>query len=256
MLKSTLQPNVTLDSNQKMIVAAGWILGILGSWEMFKSPIFPSISDIIGAYPTLFSRDGLLENIIKSFSTNLKALVLSTLISLPIAYVSRVPLFEPLAVGVSKLRFLSPSVFFLIFLFLFKGGDSVKVMMLVAGISFFMTTTMVDVVRSIPSSNFDDARTLKMSEWQGLWYVVVRGTLHQALESIRQNAAIGWSMLMMVEGFVRSSGGVGVLLLNQEKFLNFSSIYAIAISIVIVGLFQDYILGLTREILCPYVRKA
>jgi ABC-type nitrate/sulfonate/bicarbonate transport system permease component len=59
-------------------------------------------------------------------------------------------------------------------------------------------------------------------------------------------------MLMMVEGFVRSEGGVGVLLLNQEKFLKFDFVYAIAISIVVVGLLQDKLLTELRKVVCPY----
>jgi ABC-type nitrate/sulfonate/bicarbonate transport system permease component len=59
-------------------------------------------------------------------------------------------------------------------------------------------------------------------------------------------------MLMMVEGFVRSEGGVGVLLLNQEKFLNFAQVYAIAAAIIAVGILQDWALALTRDALFPY----
>jgi hypothetical protein len=80
-----------------------------------------------------------------------------------------------------------------------------------------------------------------------VWYVVVRGTLAQAFDAIRDNAAMGWSMLIMVEGFVRSEGGVGVMLINQEKHVNFAEVYAIAIAIVLVGIAQDYIIGVHQD---------
>lgn len=128
----------------------------------------------------------------------------------------------------------------------------VKVLMVAAAETFFLITTMTTVVSNIPQSKFDDAYTMKMGEWQTTWYVVVRGTFTDALDAIRGNAAIGWSMLMMVEGFIRSEGGVGVLLLNQEKFLKFDFVYAIAISIVLVGIFQDYLLAKLKEAMCPY----
>jgi ABC-type nitrate/sulfonate/bicarbonate transport system permease component len=60
-----------------------------------------------------------------------------------------------------------------------------------------------------------------------VWYVNIRGTLPQVIDAIRDNAAMGWSMLIMVEGFVRSEGGVGVLLINQEKHVNFAEVYAL-----------------------------
>lgn len=247
-----LTPNERITPSLTTSVKVGWLVVGLGGWELLRSPIFPSVFEIIEAFPQLWLRDGLGDALVKSAYTNAEALLISTAIALPLAYTSRVPLIQPAATFLSKLRFLSPSIFFLIFLFLLGGGHGVKLAMLVAGEVFFLTTSMLDVVSNIPLAHFDDARTLRMSEWKGLWYVACRGTLHVAIENIRANAAIGWSMLMMVEGFVRSEGGVGVLLLNQEKFLNFAQVYAIAISIVLVGLFQDWCLTKLKEQVCPY----
>lgn len=251
-MKSSLTPNESVSLSTKQWIAVAWLVVVLGGWELFRSPIFPSLIDILKAFPVLWGRDGLGDALLSSMRVNITALILSTAISLPVAYLSRVPLFEPVSGFLGKLRFLSPSVFFLIFLFLFKDGGKVKLWMLVSGETFFLVTSMVDVVRGIPLAGFDDARTLRMSEWQSLYYVAIRGTLPGALEVIRANAAIGWSMLMMVEGFVRSQGGVGVLLLNQEKYLKFDFVYAIAISIVLVGLLQDFALTYLRKQVCPY----
>lgn len=91
-----------------------------------------------------------------------------------------------------------------------------------------------------------------MSEWQVTWYVVVRGTFHDALRAIRDNAAMGWSMLMFVEGIVRSEGGVGVMLTDNEKHTAFAEVYAVTSAIVIVGIAQDYVLGWIARNLCPY----
>lgn len=124
--------------------------------------------------------------------------------------------------------------------------------MLTGAMTFFLVTAMNTIVANIPQLRFDDAYTLKMTEWQTTFYVVVRGTASEAFDAIRENAAIGWSMLMMVEGFIRSEGGVGVLLLTQEKYMNFAQVYAIAVTIVLVGLLQDYAIGKLKEVTCPY----
>lgn len=252
MLKRLLTPNERFTLAERQSVAVGWLVVVLVGWEAFRSPIFPSLLDIVRAFPTLWLRDGLGDALFKSMLTNVEALTISTLLSLPIAYLSRVPLFEPVGGFLSKLRFLSPSVFFLIFLFMFGGGHVVKVLMLVAGETFFLVTTMTTIVRNIPEMRFDDTRTMRMSEWEGIYYNAIRGTLADAIEAIRDNAAMGWAMLMMVEGFIRSEGGVGVLLLNQEKFLKFDYVYAIAISVVLVGLLQDWAITKVKEQLCPY----
>jgi NitT/TauT family transport system permease protein len=85
-----------------------------------------------------------------------------------------------------------------------------------------------------------------------VWEVVIRGTLDRAFEAMRQNAAIGWMMLTMVEGIVRSEGGVGAMLLNEQKHFKIEAIFAIQIIILIIGLCQDYLIGVIRKIICPY----
>jgi len=59
-------------------------------------------------------------------------------------------------------------------------------------------------------------------------------------------------MLTMVEGISRSEGGVGAMLLNQNKHFHLSAVFAIQISILVLGLGQDYVIGLLRRVFCPY----
>src|SRR6202043_2239006 len=111
------------------------------------------------------------------------------------------------------------------------------------GMTVFFVTSMVGVIAAIPKEDFDHARTLRMSEWRGVWEIVVLGTIDKAFEVLRQNAAIGWLMLTMVEGIVRSEGGVGVLLLNNQKLFRMADVFAIQIAILTIGLLQDYGIG-------------
>ncbi|MBX4181747.1 nitrate ABC transporter permease, partial [Candidatus Parcubacteria bacterium] len=167
-------------------------------------------------------------------------------------YCCRIPLIRPIADFLGKLRFVGPSVFFLPLLFILSGGHAVKVALLTLGMMFYLITTMAGVVLNIPEFRFDDARTLRMSEWLSIWYVVIRGTVVEAFDAIRDNAAMGWAMLMFVEGVVRSEGGVGVLILNQEKHVNFAEVYAIVLTILAVGVAQDWVIGQIKKAVCPY----
>jgi NitT/TauT family transport system permease protein len=251
-LSKIYTPNESVSENTSWIIIGGWVVLWLGYWTLLKPTVFPTPFEVLGELPDLWFQEGLGQELITSFTVNLEALVLSALISLPLAYLSLTPLIRPIALAISKLRFLSPAVFFLLLLFATNNGHQVKVLMLTLGETFFLVTTVVGVVGTIPSDVFDDARTLRMNEWTVTWYVVIRGTVAQALDAIRDNAAMGWSMLMMVEGFVRSEGGVGVLILNQERHMNFAVIYAVALAVVIVGLLQDAVLVWIRRTLCPY----
>jgi len=59
-------------------------------------------------------------------------------------------------------------------------------------------------------------------------------------------------MLTMVEGISRAEGGVGAMLLNQNKHFRLPEVFAIQITILLLGLVQDYGIGVTRRLLLPW----
>ena len=42
------------------------------------------------------------------------------------------------------------------------------------------------------------------------------------------------------------------MLLNQNKHFHLNAVFAIQLTILVLGLGQDYFLGLLRQIICPY----
>lgn len=255
-IKTICTPNQHVALRTTGLIIAGWVVLWLGWWTAFKPAIFPNPLGVVNAFPALWMEKGLGQDLLSSFTVNLEAIALSIILSLPLAYFSKTPIVRPLAQALSKLRFLSPAVFFMLLVFMTSSGHAVKVAMLTLGESFFLVTTMMNVVDEIPDYKLDDARTLQMSEWQVTWYVVMRGTMAQALEAIRDNMAMGWAMLMMVEGIVRNEGGVGVLLMNQQRVLNLADVYAIAAAVIVVGLGQDYAIGWATRAVCPWMETA
>jgi NitT/TauT family transport system permease protein len=178
--------------------------------------------------------------------------MISSAICLLLAYFTVIPFFRPIVSALSKARFLSLIGFSLIFTLMLGGGPALKLSLLVFGMSVFFLTSMASVVSAIPKSEFDHARTLRMPEWKVVWEVVVLGTFDQAFEVMRQNAAIGWMMLTMVEGIARAEGGIGILLESEKRFFHIDGVFAIQITILVVGLCQDYLIGFVRNLLCPY----
>jgi NitT/TauT family transport system permease protein len=132
------------------------------------------------------------------------------------------------------------------------GAHGLKLSMLVFGMTVFFVTSMADVVAGTSTERLDYARTLRMGEWQTVWEVIVLGNLDKAMEVLRQNAAIGWMMLTMVEGLARSEGGIGTMLLAQNKHFNLAAVFALQGVILAVGLTQDAILGWLRNVVAPH----
>lgn len=251
-----LTPNEIVSRRTVGLIILGWIGVWLACWTLFRPAIFPSPADVLNSLPDLWFQDGLAQELLASFFVNLQALAISICISLVLAYLSVVPVCRPLALFVSKLRFVSPAAFLFILIVITSGGHELKLSLLTLGITVFFVTTMMGIVAAIPREQFDHARTLRMTEWQTVWYVIVRGTWDQAIDVIRDNAAMGWAMLTMVEGLVRSEGGVGVLILDQTKHLNLDATYAAAGSIIAVGLIQDFMLGQLKAWQCPYAQTS
>ena len=221
-------------------------------WIDSPFKVLPRPEEVFHALRTLWAVDGLGQELATSFKLNLEALAWSSVISLGLAYLTVIPVFRPLVAAVSRGRFLSIVGFTFFFTLIFGGGHPLKTSLLVFAVTVFYVTSMASVIAAIPKSEFDYARTLRMGEWRVVWEVVILGTVDRAFEVLRQNAAIGWMMLTMVEGIVRSEGGVGAMLLAESKHFLLSEVFAIQIVILIVGLLQDFAIGAVRRLVCPY----
>ena len=224
----------------------------LALWLLSPYKVLPQPMEVVSALSELWAKQGLGQELGTSFALNLQALVLSTILSLGMAYLTVIPVFRPLVTAVSKGRFLSLAGFTLIFTLMFGGGQPLKLSLLTFAITVFFVTSMASVIAAIPRSEFEHARTLRMSEWRIVWEVVVLGTADKAFEVLRQNAAMGWMMLAAIEIIARGQGGIGVMLENERKYAAYGAVYAIQLVILIVGMVQDYGIEWLRRLLCPY----
>lgn len=249
---AVFSPNRVISKTALRFIIVFQVAVLLVIWATSTYVFLPKPMDVWRAFVDLWNHEGLGQELIISFLLNVQAMAWATVISLGIAYLTVVPFFQPIASAISKGRFLSMVGLTFFFTILFASGHRLKVSLLVFGVAVFFVTTMLDVVAQVPKEKFDLARTLRMGEWRVVWEVIVLGRADAAFDAMRQNAAMGWMMLTMVEGISRSEGGVGALLLNQNKHFRLEAVFAIQIAILLIGLFQDYGLGLTKKFLFPY----
>lgn len=248
-----LTPNQPVSRRTEIGIAAGWTLLLIALWQYWPSPILPRPAEVIIAARDLWLNEGLGEQLVISYSTQIKALVVALAMSLSLAYAATVPLVRPLVVFISTWRFISLGPLVIFFSVLITSeGSALKLWLLVFAISVFYITSMLPVVLDVPTDELNHARTLHMGHWHSTYEVIVLGRLDMALEMLRQNAAMGWMMLTMVEGLVRSEGGVGALLLNQVKHFRLAHVAAIIAVLFIVGWAQDIALKHLRIFLFPY----
>ena len=251
-LLGIFRPNRIVAPSVFRLLVVAQIVAFLILW--FQSPfqVLPRPNEVLAALRSLWLEQGLGPDLFTSFRLNLHAIAWTLFLGLSLSYLTVVPFFRPLAQAVGKGRFLSLAGFSLLFVLIVGGGYPLKLWILVFGMTTFFVTSMADVVAAIPRDAFDHARSLRMSEWRVVWEVVVLGTADKAFEVLRQNAAMGWLMLTLVEGIVRGEGGLGAAMLSQQKQFRIAEVFAIQLLILLVGMTQDWAIGAIRRLVCPY----
>jgi len=241
-------------STIKMLIAVEAMIFIL-LWMFSPFALLPTIGDVWKAFVEQWGQ-GLPGELIVSFYANLQAIAISCIISLGLAYLTVLEGFRPIVTFLSKMRFLSMMGLSFFFTVATSTAHQLKISLLVFSISVFFVTGMADVIESIPKEQYDLARTLRMGPWRTVWEVVVLGQIDKAFDVLRQNAAIGWMMLTMIESMVRSEGGIGAMLSTANKHFYLNAVFAIQITILLLGLFQDWSIGASKNLFCPYASLA
>jgi NitT/TauT family transport system permease protein len=248
---SLLSPNRSISKSAMRILIAGQLVTLLLLWEFATPPVIPKVSDVVDAFRDLWSQ-GFAEQIFISLSLYFQALLLATVFSLLLAYSSAIVFFRPAASLFSWLRFLGMTGLPFLAAYFIHGVHEIKLLLLSFSISVFIVTGMLDALASIPKEKYDLARTMRMNEWQVSWEVQILGRADIAFDVIRQNSAIGWMMLGAVEGLFKSEGGIGAVLDVQNHTFHLASIAAVCVTVLVCGAAQDYLLGVLKNICCPY----
>jgi NitT/TauT family transport system permease protein len=246
-------PNRVVDRPTMLALVALWgaaafIVWLASPWESLPGP-----REVWSAFGELWWKGGMGPELFTTLKLITHALVLTIAISMVLSYLTVIAFFRPLVAAISKLRFLGLTGLVFPLTLLTGGGYALKVVLLTFGMSTFFVTAMAQVVMEIPREQFDHLRVLGAGEGRIIWEAVVLGTLDKAFDITRQNLAMGWAMITMVEGISRAEGGIGALILNQNKHFHLAEVYAILFAILGLGLVLDYLMGLCVRILCPYV---
>lgn len=246
------KPNERVPRSVSIIFLGCWVAIGFAIWIFGPSALVPRPIPVFHAFVDMVMSGELLDGLLSSIETNVKAILLSTAITLVISYLTVLEAVKAPAMFVTKARFLGLTGLTFLFTMIFGGGHILKVSLVTFGITVFFVTSVSAIIESIPRDEFDHARSLGMSEWKVVWHVVIIGRLDQVIEQMCINAAIGWVMLTMVEGLVRSEGGLGAMLINDNKQFKIEKIFSIQLTVMGVGLAMDYAFRSIHRMFFPY----
>jgi ABC-type nitrate/sulfonate/bicarbonate transport system permease component len=250
-----IRPFEIVSSSKASLISVIWLGLLILIWvtsaSLGTTHLFPTPSQVFSGLTDLYN-EGLVVHIANSLWLCLRAVFISVVVSLAVAYLSPIPALQFISKAVSKLRYLPLTGITFYLAILIESGRTMQIWVLVIFMSTYLTTSLLAMIKDIQQEEFDHARTLKCSRWEVLWEVVIKGRLDYVIEIVRQNLAIVWMMLVTVESILVSNGGLGFLIKNSDKFMNHGRIVALQLVILALGLLIDFVLIKMRKNIFRY----
>ena len=251
-MKNIFKPFGKISKQTFIIMVISQIILALLFWHFASNGLIPKPIPVGEAILKLISTKLLIDNTLQSIMLTLKAMSFSIIITLFFSYLSVLPFFKSLARFLVKCRYLTLTGLIFIFTLLTKDGSELKLSLLVFGIVPFFVTSFLAVIIAIDRQQFELCKTLGYNNWETLYEVIIVGKADQVFEIVRQNFAISWLMITLVEGLSMSEGGIGTLLIKYNKYNDLTNVIAIQAIIFALGLFFDYLLGTIKVWILPY----
>lgn len=240
-LVASVLPHVPLPSKTMQFITLIHIAIAIALWMRVPESTFPGPVAIAQAFGRLWEESALGREIITSLVLNLHMIALLIPIGVITAVMRSLSLSQGLVTVMGTFRFLGLTGLTLIFTSYTSGAHSLKLSILVFSVGAYFVTSIARIVDAVPQSKRDYVRTMGMSEWQAMYEVDLRGCAAEMLEALRQNQAMGWMMLTAVEGIAKSEGGVGTLLLQSQRTWKLDEVYAIQVTLWLLGLTIDWL---------------
>jgi NitT/TauT family transport system permease protein len=254
-IKDFFQPfKIISKRNLSILLVMQFVIAIIALQLTGGSGLIPSPIKIGEKILNIVSTANFGDEFMASLMLTIKGMAISLVIALLVSYAYVIPFFRPLAKFVIKCRYLTLTGLIFLFTLLTSNGSQLKLGLLVFGIVPFFVTSLLSIIDGIDKQEFELCKTLGMSNWRALWEIIIIGRLDMVVEVVRQNFAIAWMMITMVEGLSMSEGGLGTMLIKSNKYIDLSTVFAILVIIFLVGVLFDYVLGVLRYWLFPYTK--
>ncbi len=250
-LKKIITPFEKISPNVKTTILVVHLLVFIGSWIFFvpmaggkpTGTYFPNLLDVLSAWGDMW-KHGLFVHILMTLQLCGIATLISIVFSCVVAYLSRTPLFAPLSYFITKLRYVPIQGLTIFLMQIGGGGRNLQVTLLVIFMSFYLVTALIAAIDDIPPEDLIRREAQKMNRWKILWKVVILDRADYLIEVVRQNLSITFMMIVSVEAMDKTQGGLGSLLVDTNRALAFPKIFALQLTILVIGISLDALLKL------------
>jgi NitT/TauT family transport system permease protein len=254
MFKKLITPFEEVSKTTRIGITIFWIVVIASYFQFSSNPLIPTPLQIIQSVGNFLVSESFYDNLISSTGLTIKAMIISSIITMLLVYLSKLQLFLPFVLFITKCRYLTLSGLVYIFTTMSDSVDDLKLYLLLFGIIPFFTTSFLNIVNSTPPEEIQKGYVNKSGRWGTLYEVIIVGKLDILFEVMRQNFAISWMMITSVEGQAMSGGGIGTMMIKNTKYLNYGPVIAMLLIVLTLGLSWDLGLYNLRRVIFPHIK--
>lgn len=222
------------------------VVGILLSWATMTTflhvpeTFLPGPGAVARSLVDLFGAQGFLHDVGASIYRVMAGYQLAAFLGVPLGVwmgqsKRAAWLVEPI---LAFLRYLPVPAFIPLCILWIGIGNSQKIAVIFLGTFFQLTILVADAARAIPATYIDLARCHGLSSWQRLIHVVFPATLPGVYDALRVCMGWAWSYVVVAE-FVAASSGIGHVVIESQRYLKTSEVFAAILTIGLIGLAFD-----------------
>lgn len=250
----------TLSEKTKLITEITGSLIILLVWifitEMGLVPrgILPSPFKVLASFSELHFNDGLVRNAFYSLKLNTLGLLEAVIFAFPIGFIIGLfPVFRSIFERyITVVRFLPLTAVTGLFIAWFGIDDMMKVQFLAFSIFLFLLPVVIQRIIEVEDVYVQTVSTLGASKWQTIQSVFIPAVTSRTYGDIRVLAALSWTYMVVVELVNTNAGGVGAMVYLASRQSRIDKVFAVLITVIMIGFLQDKILTFLGKYIFPY----
>lgn len=239
------------------------VTALLGIWQLLAmasvapEAFLPSPTRVVASAIQLLVSGSFLLDLEASMLRVLVAFLASAGIALPLAWLAGTSrAFERAVMPVVGFFRYTPVAAFVPLCILWVGiGDAEKIAVIFIGTFFQIVVMLTDAVRAVPSAYYQVSRTLGGDRWQVIRDITLPASASATYDALRVGFGWAWSYVVLAE-LVAASTGVGYRLVEAQRYMRTTQVFAGIFLVGMVGLLLDFAFGYIKPLFFPWQRSS
>jgi len=229
---------------------------IFAMWEGVASKlspyIFPSIIDVLKILIEGLVKGDLLLQLFQSISIVIICLLVGTIISIILAFLSiKVDFIKYILESITTIFHPLPGIAMLPIVILWFGtGISAVIAIILHAVLWPMIINLSMGFSTLPSIYRDIGKIYDLKGKSSLWLIYLPASLPYLISGLKTGWARGWRALIsaeMIFGAMSSTGGIGWYLFERRVFMDTAGLYAGLLLVMVTGIIIEKALFVTLE---------